>query len=134
MRKESLKTLVREKIRKAKKKNVFLRKDFEKFGAYKQVGRALLQLTKEGILIKIGYGLYAKARISSLTNKPMIAAENGFAQVSEEALKRLKVDYKIAPIGSGNDTQVRANAAVIIYDRFSRKIGTERFKLRIAYE
>lgn len=62
MRKRSFKALVREKVRKAKKKNVFLRKDFESLGGYKQVGRALNQLTEEGILIKIGYGLYAKAR------------------------------------------------------------------------
>lgn len=134
MRKDSLKTLVREKVRKAKKKNVFLRKDFEKLGGYKQVGRALNQLTEEGILIKIGYGLYAKARKNSLTGKPMLAADNGFAQVSEEALKRLKVNYKIAPLGSGNDTQVRAKSAVIIYDRFSRKIGTDKFQLRITNE
>lgn len=134
MNKYSLKTLVREKIRKAKKKNVFLRKDFEDLGGYKQVGRALTQLTKEGILLKIGYGLYAKARRNKLTGNPMLAADNGFAQVSEEALKRLKVNYKIAPIGTGNDTQVRTKSAVIIYDRFSRKIGTGKFQLRITNE
>lgn len=135
MSRQSLKFLISEKIRKAKKKNVFLRKDFDSFGGYDQVGRALNQLTKEGRLIKVGYGLYAKARKNNITGQPMIAADNGFIQVSEEALNRLKVDWKRAPISGGyNDTQVRTAAAVIISSRFNRKIKTDNFELRVINE
>ena len=48
---------------------VFLREDFSDLAGYDQVGRALQSLTRRGKLIKIGYGLYAKAKISSLTGR-----------------------------------------------------------------
>ena len=135
MKKQSLKSLISDKVRKAKKKNVFLRKDFGSLGGYDQIGRALNQLTKDGRLIKVGYGLYAKAKKNNITGKPMIAANNGFVQVSEEALNRLKVDWKRASIDDDyNNTQVRTTSAVIISSRFNRKIKTDKFELRITNE
>ena len=135
MNKLTLKTKISEKIRKAKSKNVFIRDDFKSLGGYDQIGRALKELTKEGRLIKIGYGLYAKAIKNRITNKPMIASDNGFIGVAEEALNRLKVKWKRTPIeNEDNSTQVRASAAVIIESRFNRKIGTDRFKLKITNE
>jgi len=132
MNKLTLKTKISEKIRKAKSKNVFIRDDFKSLGGYDQIGRALKELTKEGRLIKIGYGLYAKAIKSSLTGNPMIASDSGFWGVSEEALKRLKVKWRVAPIDDEKfGTQVRANAAVIVESRFNRKIETDKFKLKI---
>jgi hypothetical protein len=94
----------------------------------------LSQLADKGVLIKIGYGLYAKARKNSLTGKPMLDSENGFAGISEEALDRLKVKWRPAPINDPNNTQNRTKAAVIVSDRFSRKIGTEKFSLRVINE
>jgi hypothetical protein len=49
----------------------FLRSDFDRFGGYDQVGRALRALIKEGVLVRIGYGCYAKARLSSITKRPV---------------------------------------------------------------
>jgi len=56
-------------------------------GGYDQVGRALLNLTRKGKLIKIGYGLYAKARVSSLTGNtvPM----EPLPALAQKALDRL---------------------------------------------
>lgn len=61
MPKLSLKQQVEQQISRTKQ-DVFLRADFEQLGGYDQVGRALRELVTEGKLLKIGYGLYAKAR------------------------------------------------------------------------
>lgn len=68
----SLKPLVEKKIFRCWKRNVFTRKDFIALGGYDQVGRALLSLTREGKLIRIGYGLYAKARKNRITGLPIL--------------------------------------------------------------
>ncbi len=51
--------------------NVFLVKDFLDLSDRDQIGRALRELIKQYGLVKIGQGLYAKARISSLTGRCM---------------------------------------------------------------
>lgn len=45
------------------KKVVFLRSDFERFGEYRQISRALSALEKEAVLQRAGYGIYAKPAI-----------------------------------------------------------------------
>ena len=45
-----------------KRGDVFLRADFDDLGGYDQVGRALRGLVRKGRLMKIGQGLYARAR------------------------------------------------------------------------
>ena len=116
------------------RRGVFLRSDFEKIAGYDQVGRVLRELTKEGKLIRIGYGLYAKARLNRLTNQPMLAAQGGFKQTAEEALERLKVKWEATPAVKAyqmGSTQIPVQAEVMVSDRFSRKIATEKFNLRI---
>lgn len=51
--------------------DVFLRREFARFGSSAQVGRALVQLTREGVLVRLGVGVYAKAKPSVLTGKPI---------------------------------------------------------------
>lgn len=115
-------------------RQVFLRADFEKLGGYDQIGRALRELAGEGKLIKVGYGLYAKARPNRLTGKPMLAAEGGFVAVAKEALKRLGVKWTDTNFDAYQKgaTQIPANAQVVVFGRFNRKIGTDKFKLQIA--
>jgi hypothetical protein len=78
-----------EKRIKRKRGDVFLREDFSDLGGYDQIGRALLGLVRKGRLIRIGQGLYARARRSSLDNK--LRPENGLATL-KEALRRLGVE------------------------------------------
>ncbi len=54
-----------------KKSTVILRKDFDDLGGYDQVGRALRTLAAKGKIMKIGYGLYARTTLSSLSGKPV---------------------------------------------------------------
>ena len=130
----SLKSKVATKVSRSKRE-VFLRSDFEKLAGYDQIGRALRQLTSDGVLVKVGYGLYAKARPNRITGKPMLAAKGGFTQVAEEALSRLGVKWEssksVQDYQSGS-TQIPANAEVIIFERFNRRIGTDKFELQMA--
>ncbi len=131
---QSLKTQIDIKIKRSSR-TVFLRADFEKLGGYDQIGRALRALIKDGKLIKIGYGIYAKARPNRLTGKPMLAAEGGFNQVAEEALQRLGVKWAKSEAFTAyqnGSSQIPANAEVVVLDRFCRKIATDKFKLQIA--
>ena len=112
-----------------KNRNVFTRKDFYTLADYDQVGRALLALTKSGELIRIGYGLYAKARLNRITNLPMVAAEGGFYQVAREALDLLGVAWEPDEAEKNymaGSLQIPVNAGVVIKDKFNRKIGTEK--------
>ena len=68
---------------------VFLRGEFERFGSPAQVGRALTQLTSKGALIRLGVGVYAKAKPSVLTGKPIPARP--LEVLAPEVLKKLGI-------------------------------------------
>src|SRR5713101_7257444 len=72
-----------------KRDDVFLRADFADLGGYDQVGRALHQLVRHGRLLRIGSGLYVRARPSALDGTPTPA--KGLHAPADEALRRLGV-------------------------------------------
>ena len=132
LKKRSLKARIAIKIKRSRKQ-VFRRADFRKLAGYDQVGRALKELAREGILIKIAYGLYAKARASRITRMPMLAAPGGFDQVCKEALKRLKVRWKPSKQTTAylqGSTQIPTTTTVLTETRFSRKIAFRNFELK----
>lgn len=104
--------------------DVFLRADFESFGGYSQVGRALRALVKSEQLLRIGYGVYARAVKSPISRKPMPA--KGLATLIE-AVERL--GFKVLPTRmdqdykNGKTTQVPTGRAVAIQGRLRRKLG-----------
>jgi len=108
-----------------KRCDVFLRSDFEDFGGYDQVGRCLRNLIKEGTLIKIGYGLYARARISALSGETVPAKP--LPELAREALARLDVPVVLtkSEIDYQNDrsTQVPTGRRIGVKSRISRKIS-----------
>ena len=111
-----------------------MRSDFNKLAGYDQIGRALRQLISEGSLIKVGYGLYAKARLNRITGNPMLSAKGGFAQVAEEALSRLGVKWELSKSAAAyqaGSTQIPASAELIVFERFNRKIGNDKFELKM---
>jgi hypothetical protein len=108
-----------------KQSSVLLREDFDDLGGYDQVGRALLALTKKGKLVKIGYGLYAKTRVSSLTGKTVpveplpVLARNALNRLGVAALpSQAETDYR-----QGRSTQVPTGRLIGVNKRISRKIG-----------
>ncbi|MCK5285199.1 MAG: hypothetical protein KAJ86_06415 [Alphaproteobacteria bacterium] len=113
-------------IRIARKKcAVFLRSDFDDLGGYDQVGRVLRDLVAKDLLMKIGYGLYAKTRKSTLTGQ--IIPNKPLPQLAKEALKRLGV--KTAPssmerdYNAGRSTQIPTGRMIAVKGRVSRRIG-----------
>ncbi len=48
---------------------VFMRDDFNDIANYDQIGRVLRNLVQEGELIKVGYGIYTKARITNIVGE-----------------------------------------------------------------
>lgn len=104
---------------------ILLRKDFSDLGSYDWVGRNLNKLIQKGQLVRIGYGLYAKAKRSALTGE--IVPVVPLPTLGKEALKRLgfetfpteaEVKYK-----EGSSTQVPTGRSIGVKDRISRKIG-----------
>lgn len=108
-----------------KKEAVFVREDFEDIGGYDQIGRILRQLATEGKLIRIGYGLYAKAKRSMLTGE--IVPTLPLPDLAREALERLGVETGISQLkrdyNAGLTTQVPTGRRIAVKGRVSRKIG-----------
>lgn len=108
-----------------KKAQVFVREDFDDLGGYDQVGRALRKIVSKGDIVKIGYGLYAKTKVSSITGKRVLVET--LPRIAKEALTRLKV--KVAPskmeiaYNQGKSTQVPTGRVIAVKGRISRKIG-----------
>jgi hypothetical protein len=104
---------------------VFVREDFEDLGGYDQVGRVLKGLASAGKLIKIGYGIYAKARKSSITGEIIPVAP--LPTLAKAALKRLGVEVVTSSLerdyNAGKTTQVPTGRQIAVKGRVSRKIG-----------
>jgi hypothetical protein len=118
---------------KLSKKEVFLRGDFDSIAGYDQVGRALKQLVRSGLMVKIGQGLYTKARLSAVTGEPTIAVRGGFKRAVQIALQRLNVKYAIGSAendyNSGKTTQIPANLTLQVARGFTRKIEFNKLKV-----
>lgn len=112
------------KVRRSKR-NVFLRKDFENLGSYDAVGRALRRAEEAGVVVQIGYGLYAKAEPSTFTGRP--APTVGIKRLASEALSRLGKKTAASSFDDaynrGRSTQVPTGRAIQVKDRVRRKIG-----------
>jgi len=104
---------------------VFMRKDFSDLADYDQVGRGLRQLVTKGKIVKIGYGLYAKAGVSPLSNRTV--PRRGLRELATEALKKLKVE--VAPssydraYNSNQTTQIPTGRVIGVKGRVTRQIG-----------
>lgn len=110
------------------KRSVFLRSDFADIADYDQVGRGLRNLVRDGLLLKIGYGLYVRARVNRITGTLMPDNPAGNDGVLIEAMERLGVDYKFDDLSlkslSGESTQIPASVKIIPKSsRFTRKIA-----------
>ncbi|MES2208513.1 MAG: DUF6088 family protein [Pseudomonadota bacterium] len=111
---------------------VFLTRDFRDLGGERQVLRALRNTVTAGKLIRIGYGSYAKAEISPLTQQPMLAGD-GFSTIARRILDKLRVVWEPASAekayNSGQSTQVPMTAMVHLKSRCSRKLRYKNMEL-----
>tara|TARA_R110001599_G_scaffold325211_1_gene537295 strand:- start:1182 stop:1541 length:360 start_codon:yes stop_codon:yes gene_type:complete len=113
---------------------IFLRDDFAALEGYDQVGRVLRQLETLGRLVRIGKGLYAKARQNRIPGKSMIAAPGGFDQAAKEALNRLEVQWEPASAEKSYQagaTHIPARVVVRVKGSFNRRISFGNYLLGI---
>lgn len=129
----TLENKIRKRIAR-KSANVLLRDDFKDLGGYDQVGRVLRHLAESGEIIKIGYGLYAKTKVSAITGEIVPTAT--LPNLGKEALSRLKVKIELTKAElayrEGRSTQVPTGRMIAVKGRVSRKIGYK--GAYIAYE
>jgi hypothetical protein len=114
--------------------NAFLTREFRDLAGERQVLRALRELTDEGKLIRLGYGVYGRAEISPLTQQPMLTGD-GFGAVSRQALDKLQVKWEPTAAernyNEGRSTQVPMTPRVRLRSgRFSRKLSYKAMELK----
>ncbi len=111
---------------------IVVRADVEDLGDYRRVSRAILTLIQRGFLIRIAYGIYAKARYSAILKKPVI--KGGFKEAAFEALNRCGVLWEIGEAEKkynlGLTTQVPVRSIVKLKSRFRRTISFEGLELK----
>src|SRR5450830_948735 len=115
---------IEQRVRRSKR-IVFLRSDFAGLGSYAPVGRALRLMVKKGVLAKVGYGIYVKARPSVLTGNPVPCAR--LMDIALEVMARLGVEADVGKAmrnhRDGLSTQVPMAAVIDTGNsRVSRKI------------
>jgi hypothetical protein len=86
----------------------------------RQISRCFKGLVEIGELVKIGYGIYAKAYISEYINRPVI--KGGFGQACKKALTKLGVKWEPGSAeqayNAGLSTQVPVRTIVKLKSRF----------------
>lgn len=85
---------------------VFLRKEFDDLGSYRQVGRALQQLIEMRVLIRAGHGVYTK---TALASNPELIAKRLNKKLGPRVDRQLLIGVSIIHIGQ---TTTCANAQV----------------------
>ena len=111
--------------------NVILREDIQDMGSPRQISRCFKDLAEMGRLVKIGYGVYAKAYMSEYINKPVI--KGGFGPVCKEALTKLGVKWEPGTAeqeyNAGLTTQVPVRTVLRLKSRFRGRLAYGNRKL-----
>ena len=110
---------------KRSKDGTFIPSDFFDLSDRDQVLRVLRSLIKKNLIIRVGQGVYTRAKISSITQKPV--PEENLRKIAITALKKYGV--KILPTSyereynNGATTQVPTGLVIGVDRRVSKKIG-----------
>lgn len=104
---------------------VFMLPDFLDLSDRDQIMRALRKLITKGLILKVGQGVYVKAKKSNLTGK--IIPQADLTEIGKEVAKKL--NFKILPTkyeqwyNEGKSTQVPNGKVIAINGTILRKIG-----------
>jgi hypothetical protein len=126
MNEMSLRGRIARKVARSKR-DVFLTRDFApRMSDEDQVIRALRDLVSERKLLRLGKGVYAKARPSRISGRAVLANPAGFQAVAQQALNRLGVKWDVTEaqraFAEGRSTQIPVNPVLKVEGRFSRKL------------
>ncbi|MFM0277733.1 DUF6088 family protein [Paraburkholderia sediminicola] len=104
---------------------VILRSELAGLGSPAQLSRVLVTLVKNGKLVRVGRGVYAKTRVNRFTGGPAPAAV--FEAIASEAFRKLGIDIApgtlLSEYNAGKSTQVPMTPVV--------STGTRRISRRI---
>ena len=110
---------------KRQKNSVFMLSDFQDLSDKDQIGRALRKLLAKNLIVKVGQGLYVRAKTSRATNRPI--PEKDIRDIAIEALNKMNVTVVQSKYdlnyNSKETTQVPTGRLIAIKGRVSRKIG-----------
>ncbi|HIF9516160.1 TPA: DUF6088 family protein [Photobacterium damselae] len=84
------------------KRYVFERKDFEGMACYDQEGRVLKQLVEQHLLIKIGFGLYVKARLDRSTGEAVPIHLEGIDGIIKKIHKMRDIKFEVNELAFKN--------------------------------
>ena len=123
---KTLRTRIEERISRKRGEDVFLPREFRNLGGEDQVLRVLRTLVREKRLVRLGYGVYGRAFVSSLSGEPILFSPNGFPGAVRQALTKLGVTWEPTEAeqayNDGRSTQVPVNPVVRVKGRFSRRL------------
>jgi hypothetical protein len=132
-RQKTLQERIEARIGRKRGEDVFLPREFADLGGEDQVLRALRSLTREGRLVRLGYGVYGRAITSRLSGKPILYSPNGFAGAARQALTKLGVRWEPTEAerayNEGRSTQVPVNPVLRVKGRFSRRLRDRNVEL-----
>ncbi len=134
-RPRTLKQRIQSRVARTKRSDVFLPRDFADLSGEDQVLRALRTLVREGALMRLGYGVYARAMRSRISGRVMVSSSNGFHGAALQALNKLGVPWEQSEstkaYNEGRSTQIPANPTVKVKARFNRRLSDGRTELRL---
>ena len=132
---KTLKQKIQNRVVRTRKTDVFLPRDFADLSGEDQVLRALRSLVRDGALVRLGYGVYARAMRSRISGRVMVASSNGFHSAALQALDRLGVPWEQSDstraYNEGRSTQIPVNPTVKVKVRFNRRLSDGRTELRL---
>ena len=104
----------------------FCATDFARFGSEAQISRALRKLVDEGLIVKLGIGVYARAKRSVLSGKPIPVEPVEI--LAGEALMKMGVELlpskEVERYNRGETSQVPAAMRLNTGNRrITRKLG-----------
>ncbi|NWH06516.1 DUF6088 family protein [Desulfobacter latus] len=123
-RKRTLEQKICYRIKRAKE-STFIPKDFSDLSGRDQVLRALRNLIAKNLIIRVGQGVYTRARISSISRRPV--PEENLRAIAITALEKsgvtvLPTQYE-REYNQGRTTQVPTGMVVGVNKRVKKKIG-----------
>ena len=135
-RTKTLREKIETRIARKRRDDVFLTREFRDLGGEDQVLRALRSLVRDKRLVRLGYGVYARAVVSRLSGDPILYSGNGFVGAARQALTKLGVTWEPSEAerayNEGRSTQIPVNPVARIKGRFSRRLRDGQQELVLA--
>jgi hypothetical protein len=133
---KTLREKIEGRIARKRSEDVFLPREFRDLGGEDQVLRVLRKMVREKVLVRLGYGVYARAIVSRLSGEPLLYSRNGFAGAARQALTKLGVAWQPTEAereyNEGRSTQIPINPVLRVKGRFSRQLRDGKQELVIA--